>query len=253
MSTTDQTKEAKILTREEKKRQTRQAFYNAVLDLCMMGQGFSSISLRQVTREVGVVPTAFYRHFDDMEELGKSLVENELGDALATLREHMQFGKKRTFERQIAKSVQLFFKAVDAQPRYWQFIASERFGGSEAVRRAISEQIKTFAKLMSEDLALQPSFEHVSASDRYLLAEIGVNLSFSWIIDWLDLTYAPELEDDEEAKPVDSDLEQAKEAMLLHCTRQMQMILYGAYNWKSTEETVLDKDVRYAKTKQKTD
>ena len=71
MSTTDQTKEAKILTREEKKRQTRQAFYNAVLDLCMMGQGFSSISLRQVTREVGVVPTAFYRHFDDMEELGK--------------------------------------------------------------------------------------------------------------------------------------------------------------------------------------
>ena len=112
MSTTDQTKEAKILTREEKKRQTRQAFYNAVLDLCMMGQGFSSISLRQVTREVGVVPTAFYRHFDDMEELGKSLVENELGDALATLREHMQFGKKRTFERQIAKAFSCFLRPL---------------------------------------------------------------------------------------------------------------------------------------------
>lgn len=237
-------KEIKALTREEKKRQTRQAFYNAVLDLCMMGQGFSSISLRQVTREVGVVPTAFYRHFDDMEELGKSLVEDELGDALATLREHMQFGKRRTFERQIAKSVQLFFKAVDAQPRYWQFIAAERFGGSEAVRRAIGEQIKTFAKVMSEDLALQPAFEHVSASDRYLLAEIGVNLSFSWIIAWLDLTYAPKLEDEEESKPTDTNLEQAKEDMLLHCTRQMQMILYGAYNWKSTEETVLDEDVK---------
>lgn len=155
----------------------------------------------------------------------------------------MQFGKKRTFERQIAKSVQLFFKAVDAQPRYWQFIAAERFGGSEAVRRAVSEQIKTFAKVMSEDLALQPAFEHVSDADRYLLAEIGVNLSFSWIIDWLDLTYAPELEDDEE-RATDSELEKAKEAMLLHCTRQMQMILYGAYNWKSTEETVLDEEVK---------
>lgn len=53
----------KSTNREQKKRQTRQAFFNAVLDLCMSGQGYSSISLRQVTREVGVVPTAFYRHF----------------------------------------------------------------------------------------------------------------------------------------------------------------------------------------------
>ena len=228
----------KPLSREQKKRQTRQAFYNAVLDLCMMGQAFSSVSLRQVTREVGVVPTAFYRHFEDMEQLGKSLVEDELGNALATLREHMQLGHKRTFEHQIAKSVQLFFKAVDTQPRYWQFIASERFGGSEAVRRAISEQIKTFATVMSEDLKLQPAFEHISNEDRYHLAEIGVNLSFSWIIDWLDLTYAPSLNDDEESAQ-NIELENAKQAMLHNCTRQMQMVLYGAYNWKSGEETVL--------------
>lgn len=226
--------DSKTLSREQRKRLTRQAFYDAVLDLCMTGQSFSSISLRQVTREVGVVPTAFYRHFVDMEELGKSLVEDELGDALATLREHMQFGKKRTFERQIAKSVQLFFKAVDTQPRYWQFIASERFGGSEAVRQAIGEQIKTFAQVMSEDLALQPAFSHISDEDRYLLAEIGVNLSFSWIIDWLDLTYIPH---DAQTDPT---LDTAKLAMLHHCTRQMQMILYGAYNWKSSEETVID-------------
>ena len=51
------------VSREQKKRQTRQAFYNAILDLCMAGQSYSSISLRQVTRQVGVVPTAFYRHF----------------------------------------------------------------------------------------------------------------------------------------------------------------------------------------------
>lgn len=76
----------------------------------MSGQGYSSVSLRQVTREVGVVPTAFYRHFDDMESLGKALVEDELGGALATLREHMQLGRKRSFDRQIAKSVQLFLR-----------------------------------------------------------------------------------------------------------------------------------------------
>lgn len=223
------------LSREQKKRQTRHNFYNVVLDLCMTGQAFSSISLRQVTREVGVVPTAFYRHFTDMEELGKALVEDELGDALATLREHMQFGRKRTFERQIAKSVQLFFKAVDTQPRYWQFIASERYGGSEAVRSSINAQISTFANVMSEDLALQPAFEHISSEDRYLLAETGVNLSFSWIINWLNLTYAPRI-----AGKNAEELEKAKQTMLHNCTRQMQMIMYGAYNWKSNEETVLD-------------
>ena len=233
----------KSTNREQKKRQTRQAFFNAVLDLCMSGQGYSSISLRQVTREVGVVPTAFYRHFDDMECLGKALVEDELGSALAMLREHMQLGRKRSFDRQIAKSVQLFFKAVNAQPRYWQFIASERFGGSEAVRRAISEQIATFAKIMSEDLGMQPAFEHISAEDRYLLAETGVNLSFSWIIDWLDLTYMPDLMDEDD-RPSKDELEAKKQAMLHRCTRQMQMVLYGAYNWKSSEETLLDERIQ---------
>lgn len=233
----------KSTNREQKKRQTRQAFFNAVLDLCMSGQGYSSISLRQVTREVGVVPTAFYRHFDDMESLGKALVEDELGSALAMLREHMQLGRKRSFDRQIAKSVQLFFKAVNAQPRYWQFIASERFGGSEAVRRAISEQIATFAKIMSEDLGMQPAFEHISSEDRYLLAETGVNLSFSWIIDWLDLTYMPNLMDEDD-RPSKDELEAKKQAMLHRCTRQMQMVLYGAYNWKSSEETLLDEQIQ---------
>lgn len=223
-------------TREQKKRQTRQAFYNAILDLCMSGQAFSSISLRQVTREVGVVPTAFYRHFHDMEELGKSLVEDELGAALEGLREHIQLGKKRSFDRQIAKSVQLFFAAVDAQPRYWQFIASERFGGSYAVRQAIADQITTFAKIMSEDLALQPSFEHISDADRYLLAEVGVNVTFSWIIDWLEITYS--VDDDEDVDT--AKLEAQRQDMLHRCTRQMQMVLYGAYNWKSSEETKLD-------------
>ena len=33
-------------------------------------QSFSSVSLREVTREAGVVPTAFYRHFDSMESSG---------------------------------------------------------------------------------------------------------------------------------------------------------------------------------------
>ncbi len=221
-------------TRQEQKQKTRQAFFDAVLNLCMTGQSFSSISLRQVTREVGVVPTAFYRHFDDMESLGQSLVEHELGTALAALREFMQFGKKRSFERQIATSVQIFFEAIDSHPHYWQFIASERFGGSEAVRHAINNQITIFADIMSEDLGLQPAFAHINKYDRCLLAETGINLSFSWIRDWLDLR-----DDANFSDITETEIESRKKDMLHRYTRQTQMLFYGAYNWQSSETTLL--------------
>ena len=223
-------------SREQKKLQTRHAFFSAVLDLCITGQSFSSISLRQVTREVGVVPTAFYRHFDDMESLGHALVIEELGGTLATLRDGLQIGRKRSFDRQIAKSIQLFLQTVNSQPRYWQFLVSERFGGSEAVRKAISELIKMHAQILAEDLALQPAFSLINAYDRRLLSEAGVNMFFSWIIDWLELTYSEDHDDEIDL----AEIEAKKQLMLHNCTRQAQMLFYGAYNWKSSEETRLD-------------
>ena len=222
-------------SREQKKLQTRHAFFNAVLDLCMTGQSFSSISLRQVTREVGVVPTAFYRHFDDMESLGRALVVEELGGTLAILSDSLQIGRKRSFDRQIAKSIQLFLYMVSDQPYYWQFLVSERYGGSEAVRKAINELVKKHALSLADDLALQPAFTHINAYDRRLLAEAGVNMFFSWIIDWLELTYTEDHDDEIDL----NEIEENKQLMLHNCTRQAQMLFYGAYNWKSTEETHL--------------
>ncbi|AMT96587.1 TetR family transcriptional regulator [Psychrobacter alimentarius] len=222
-------------SREQKKLQTRHAFFNAVLDLCMTGQSFSSISLRQVTREVGVVPTAFYRHFDDMESLGRALVVEELGGTLAILSDSLQIGRKRSFDRQIAKSIQLFLYMVSDQPYYWQFLVSERYGGSEAVRKAINELVKKHAHSLAEDLALQPAFTHINGYDRRLLAEAGVNMFFSWIIDWLELTYTEDHDDEVDL----NEIEENKHLMLHNCTRQAQMLFYGAYNWKSSEETRL--------------
>ena len=42
---------------------------DAALDLTG-GTSLVAISLRQVAKEVGIVPTAFYRHFDSIEDLG---------------------------------------------------------------------------------------------------------------------------------------------------------------------------------------
>ena len=56
-------------SRAGRARRTRQALLRAALKL-LSRNSFDSISLREVTREAGITPTAFYRHFDDMEELG---------------------------------------------------------------------------------------------------------------------------------------------------------------------------------------
>ena len=72
-------------SRESSKELTRAALLRAALKL-LSRSSFDSISLREVTREAGITPTAFYRHFDDMEELGLVLVEESFGTLSDMLR-----------------------------------------------------------------------------------------------------------------------------------------------------------------------
>ena len=56
-------------SRSERKQRTRRAILDAALRLCE-DSSLVALSLRQVAKEVGIVPTAFYRHFDSIEALG---------------------------------------------------------------------------------------------------------------------------------------------------------------------------------------
>lgn len=221
--------------RDQQKRQTRHAFFQATLALCAEGQAFSSISLRQISRTVGVVPTAFYRHFKDMDDLGNSLVQEELGTALAELRSVLQVGKKRTHDRQIAMSIVLFFRAIDKHPAYWHFIVTERYGGSASVHNAMTEQIQLFTQILGNDLGLQPAFGYLMADERVLLADMGVNLFFSWVYDWLNfgkVTASNSLGD--------TPLEIQKNQYLARCTRQAQLLFYGVSHWKPESLPLVD-------------
>lgn len=203
--------------RDLQKRQTRQAFFQAVLDLSIAGHTFSTLSLRQVTREVGVVPTAFYRHFSDMDDLGRALVTETLGQALHALREDLQVGQLRTHPGQIAGMVRLFFASIDNAPLYWHFIVTERYGGNLALQAALTEQIGLFAKILTEDLALQPAFSHLPIAVLQLIAEMGVNIFFSWVQPWLALG------DNDDA---------AKQALIDKSTQQAQILFYGVSHWR---------------------
>ena len=61
-------------SRAAKKERTRQALLDTAMDLSA-DRGFAGISLREVAREAGIVPTAFYRHFASLEDVGVVLVE----------------------------------------------------------------------------------------------------------------------------------------------------------------------------------
>ena len=62
-------------SRRERKQRTRADLLAGGAAAARRTTSFSSLSLREVTREAGVVPTAFYRHFANMEELGLALVD----------------------------------------------------------------------------------------------------------------------------------------------------------------------------------
>ncbi len=64
-------------SREERKEATRRAINAAALKL-LDERSFSGLSLREVTREAGIVPAAFYRHFESMDALGLVLIDESI-------------------------------------------------------------------------------------------------------------------------------------------------------------------------------
>ena len=71
------------MTRAEQKQQTRRTLLDAALRLSAE-RGFSSLSLRAVTHAAGIAPTSFYRHFQNLDDLGLALVD-EVGMSLRRL------------------------------------------------------------------------------------------------------------------------------------------------------------------------
>ena len=81
----------KTQSREERKEATRRAIVDAALHL-LAERGFSALSLREVTREAGIVPAAFYRHFESMETLGLVLID----ESFRSLRDMLRGARART-------------------------------------------------------------------------------------------------------------------------------------------------------------
>lgn len=173
--------------RDERKQQSRQAFLHAALTLSTSGRSFESISLREIARHVGLVPTAFYRHFQDMNELGRELVDQVALHLKGILH---QLGQSYLHQPNTCPHlcVDLFFQAVEAHPEAWIFMSAERWGGSESLRHAIAREIN----FLIEDLTHELTHIHTAkqlghAQNLQVLSNILINLSFTWAMTWMNL------------------------------------------------------------------
>ncbi|MGW1139675.1 TetR family transcriptional regulator, partial [Streptomyces zhihengii] len=157
--------------RQAQKQKTRQALLDAALRL-LEDQSLSSVGLREVTRAVGVAPTAFYRHFTGMADLGVALVEEALGSLHATIGEALT---EPADEDRIDRTVALVAELVRTSPAHVRFVAREQHGGVAAVRAAIGEQLRRFADEVAAVFAAEPESAGWSGDDLEMLAGMYVD------------------------------------------------------------------------------
>lgn len=198
--------------REEKKQQTRQALIEAALTLMHDGGGFSGLSLREVSRQAGLVPTGFYRHFPDMEALGLELAT----EACLSLRRTMREVRLRAQGgAAVLESVKALVAYIREQPLYFEFLARERAGGPPALRHAIHAEISRFVHELAEDLSKWPAYHQFPREDLVMLADLVVNTVTHLALDLLAKSY-----DEDESE------------LINRTAKQLRLIMLGAMSWK---------------------
>jgi len=199
----------------ERKERTRRAILDAALTLSA-DTTLAALSLRQVAKEVGVVPTAFYRHFESIEALGLALVDESFETLRAMLRD-VRRSADQEYRGIIDSSVAVLVEHVRRHHRHFAFIARERFAGPTQVREAIARGIELFERELATDLAHLPATDTWSDEDLRTVSRLIVNLMVAAVEEII----AAEPGSDAERRVGDT-------------TRtQLRMLMVGALQWKS--------------------
>ncbi len=169
----------------ERGQRTRRAIMNAALDFMGTGKNFNSLSIREITKQVGIVPTAFYRHFKSTDELGLAIVE-DCGQSLRIqLRRIRQNSLSST--QIISDSFLVFRNYVEEQPKYFLVASGERHGGSPLMREAIRNEIDRFVEEMAQDIHTLKLTPHLSLRTLRNVCDLVINVMLSAaseILDW---------------------------------------------------------------------
>lgn len=202
------------LSRSARKDFTRTSLLQAALTLMGDGRSFTSLGLREIAREAGVVPTAFYRHFRNTDELGLVLVE-EVG---ITLRRLLREARKMDVAPRdmLRRSVSVYQEYVKLNRLQFMFISSERSGGSRILRLAIRNDVTHFTNEMAQDFRMRGLYANLPTASLQMVCGMLVMAMLAAATDILDL-------------PPDQPLLESE--MLENFVQQLKIILFGATCW----------------------
>jgi TetR/AcrR family transcriptional regulator, fatty acid biosynthesis regulator len=204
-------------SRAERKERTRRKLLDVTLEL-VATRSLASLSLREVAREAGVVPTAFYRHFASMDELGVELVD----ESMRSLRQMIRDARRGAASHQdiIKATVAILGKQVRGHPRQFQFLTRERYGGVTAVRRAIATELRLFTNELTIDLARLTGTAGAvwTTEDLEMSANLMVNAMLAAVMDLIE---------------VDKRHAEDERTVLGRAERQLRLIALGMAAWRS--------------------
>ena len=205
-------------TQAERRRRTRQALLDAALIQIEDGHSFDSLSLRSVARAAGVVPTAFYRHFESMDELGLALVEESFRTLRTMLREARENAQP---EHIINRSVEILMDHVREHRQHFVFVVRVGYTGNIVLRHAVRNEIRLFTSELATDLARFPVLRKWTTADLQMLAGLLVNTMIATVGAMLDAPVA--------APEAEAEIARVAE-------KQLRLILLGVPSWRSGEQ-----------------
>jgi AcrR family transcriptional regulator len=200
-------------TRREQKQQTRQSLLDAGLGL-LDHQSLSSLGLREVTRAAGLTPTAFYRHFAGLSELGVALVEEAFGPLRGLVRDLRNTEAPDDASVVIDRTVDVIARHVAEHPAHFRFLTREWHGGVREVREAIAAGLVDFAEDLVDYLAELPDTTAWAPDDLRMLADLYV--------DHMVLT---------SARLLDAPTAADRDRISTTASRQLQVISLGRRAW----------------------
>ncbi len=207
-----------VRSRAQRKERTRQNLLDVTLRLIAQ-RSLASISLREVAREAGIVPTAFYRHFESMDALGVELVD----ESMRPLRQMIRDARRgRVGHGDIIKgTVEILGRQVRAHPDQFRFLSRERYGGISAVRRAINTELRLFTSELTVDLARLTAGSDWTSDDLEMAADLMVSAMLATVMELLE---------------VDQRHAEDEAAILDRSERQLRLIALGMGAWRSNPQ-----------------
>lgn len=133
-----------------------------------------------------MAPTAFYRHFRGLDDLGLSLVD----EVSLSLRQLMRQARQKTGREgsRVESSVEAFVDYIRRNANLFRILLGERSGSSPAFRISLKKEMALFINELAEDLQRAALNTRRALEDPVLAAEAIVAIVFTLGAEALDIS-----------------------------------------------------------------